>query len=331
MDGMKAICISAGSQGRRWVGWAREAGVDVAGLVDLDRAKLDEAGEELGIPPEARFESIAQAAQTTAAPFAIATTQSPAHASVATEVLNAGLHLQIEKPLAESMDDARRVVALAEAKGLVLAVNQQYRFESPVRTLRDAIRGGAIGEPALVALQFFRKRPTQGLALPLMLNQLIHQLDAARFLLGRDPVSVMAHSWNPPWNACDGPTMLEATYLMEGDVMFHASGAYCARGRVTPYSGVWRIEGSEGQLTYSGDRDDARIRRTSSPAGEELTVPIPAADAGSTALLCRDVMAAIREGRDPETVGRDNLKSLAMVFAAQRSSDTGREVEISEV
>ena len=331
MKKMRGICISAGGQGRRWVGKAREAGLEVVGLVDLDRAKLDEASEELGIPPEARFTSITEAAKATGAALAVATTQSPVHAAVVTECLNAGLHVLIEKPLAETMADARRIVALAEEKALILAVGQQWRFDASVLALRDAVQSGAIGEPAVVSLQFYRNRPTKGLALPLMLNQLIHQLDGVRFILGRNPVTVTARSWNPSWNDCDGPTMLEATYLMEGGVVFHMSGSYAARGRVTPYSGRWRIEGSSGQLTYCGDHEGRRIGRTTSNTGEEEAIRIAAADASSSALLCRDVMAAIREGRAPETNGRDNLKSLAMIFAAQKSSDTGREVKISEV
>ena len=326
MEPMRGVCISAGARGRGWVNVARKAGVDVVGLVDIDRAKLDEAGEEVGIPPEARFTSITEAAHATGATFAEACTPHSAHAAVVTECLNSGMHTIIAKPMAEAMEDARRMVALAEEKGLVLAVDQQFRFTAGILLLRDAVQSGSVGELAAVSIQFAKYRPCEGMALPLMLNQLIHELDAARFILGREPLSVMARSWNPPWHECSGPSMLEAVYLLEGGAVMHVSGSYTMRVRRTD----WRIEGSGGQLAYNGKYENGRysiIRRPSS-GGEEI-VAAPASNA--TVELCRDVLAAIREGRAPRTGGRDNLKSLAMIFAAQKSSDTGREVKISEV
>jgi len=173
MEKQRAICISAGERGRYWVRWARAAGLDVAGLVDTDRAKLDEVADSLGIPPEARFESIARAAEITGATVAVACTPNPVHAAVVEETLKAGCNTLIEKPMADRMEDARRVVALAKEKDLALAVAQQWRFTPLVIAMRDAVQSGSIGRPALVSLQFLHNKPSKGLALPLLLNQAV--------------------------------------------------------------------------------------------------------------------------------------------------------------
>ncbi len=52
-------------------------------------------------------------------------------------------------------------------------------------------------------------------------------------------------------------------------------------------------------------------------------------DSSGHARCIEDFLAALRDGRAPETIGTDNIKSLAMVFAAIESAQTGRKVTIS--
>jgi len=104
----------------------------------------------------------------------------------------------------------------------------------------------------------------------------------------------------------------------------------CSVGKQSPWNGEWRIEGPEGSLTweeehlfYTREHPSDRRRREEIPLDE---LPLTGQDA-----LLAEFVAAVREGREPECSGRDNLKSLALVFAAIQSAKEGRSVELAEL
>ena len=77
----------------------------------------------------------------------------PAHGDVASRVLDAGFHLQVQKPLARSLDDADRILAAAARTGATVRVMEDYLFYPPLVQLRDVIASGEIGEPAGVHMK----------------------------------------------------------------------------------------------------------------------------------------------------------------------------------
>ena len=72
----------------------------------------------------------------------------PAHAEVVCTVLDAGFHVQVQKPIARNLEDADRMLAAAARTGAMLRVMEDYVFYPPIVTLRDVLASGEIGEPA---------------------------------------------------------------------------------------------------------------------------------------------------------------------------------------
>jgi predicted dehydrogenase len=70
----------------------------------------------------------------------------PLHAELAVRVLEAGKHCFVEKPLAQSVADAERVVAAAEASGKVLMVGHLLEYHPGVRKLKDVADAGDLGD-----------------------------------------------------------------------------------------------------------------------------------------------------------------------------------------
>lgn len=68
-----------------------------------------------------------------------------AHATVSRDILNAGKHVYCEKPLAVDLEDAREVLALAESKGLLVGCAPDTFFGAGIQTSREIIDSGAIG------------------------------------------------------------------------------------------------------------------------------------------------------------------------------------------
>lgn len=324
---VRVVCVGLGRRGRRWVAWAQEAGADVVGVVDASPELLAEAGEALGFGPGRRFASAGEALDALAPEAAIVCTPNHTHATLARELVGKGVHLLIEKPLAEKWEAAKALVRLAKERGVRLAVAQQYRYRSGFPAMRQAIAAGRIGRLTGGLVQFYRWRPAQGMTLPLLLNQAVHHFDVMRFLLGETPASVTAELWDPGWNGADGPTCAEATFHFPCGARIHYSGSYVAKGSQTPFNGLWRLEGSAGQLVL--DEEDRVVWR--GEGGKETLFASGQGEPRPEVRLCEEFLSAVRGGRESPTSGEDNLKTLAMVFAVEKSAKEGRRVELSEL
>lgn len=323
----RVLAVGMGNRGKKWVRWATAAGAEVVGLVDVDPETLARAGEELGFDETQRFMAVDEAVVQLKPQAAVICAPHHAHPLLVRACLNQGLHVLVEKPLAQDMATAHGLVQLAADRGLQLVVAQQYRYSQAVQRLREIVQGGSIGKLTSVLVQFFRWRPTQGMKLPLLFNQSIHHFDGIRYILDADPVSCIADMWDPAWNGCDGPTATEATFCFPGGCRVHYSGSYVAKGPVTPFDSWWRFEGSGGQLLYDGERT---ILYT--PAGEETQViTVPPRQSDATVALCRDFLKSIETGQPAPTSGEANLPTLAMAFAVAQSSEEGRRVLLAEL
>ncbi len=71
----------------------------------------------------------------------------PMHADIVTRVLDAGFHVQVQKPLARSLDDADRMLEAARRTGAVLRVMEDYVCYPPLVKLREIVRSGELGPP----------------------------------------------------------------------------------------------------------------------------------------------------------------------------------------
>jgi predicted dehydrogenase len=319
-----------GRRGRSWYRWAQDAGLEVVGVVDINRTILDESCDELKIPNSMRFENIAEAAKGTEAYVATVCAANPDHASCLTQCLDAGVHVIIEKPMVETLDDAKMILSKAKEKGLKVAVAQNYRYSPELRTIREAIQRGDIGKIASVSVTFHRWRPTQGLYLPLLMNQSIHHFDGIRWILDADPEWCFAKSFNPDWNDCDGPTVVEAVYGLNNGALATYSGSYVTQGRNTSYSGSWRIEGSTGQLTFAGSDKDNPVVLSRRDPEEQKELPLLTSELAGPAQVCREFLLSLEKGAVPPTDATDNIKSLAMCWAADVSSKENRVVRFEE-
>jgi predicted dehydrogenase len=71
----------------------------------------------------------------------------PYHADVAVQLLEAGVHVQCQKPIARTVEDCDRMLAAANANGAVLRVLEDYLFYEPLVKLREVVASGEIGDP----------------------------------------------------------------------------------------------------------------------------------------------------------------------------------------
>ena len=255
-----------------------------------------------------------------------------AHERVVFEPLPLGCHVLGEKPMAESLDLAGHMVAAAAKAGRTCAVVQNDRHASGSRTLHQLLAASGIGpvrEHFLIGSHFVGFR--EAMDHPLLLDRASHTFDAARFLAAADPVSVHCHGFNParPWYRSDASAV--ATFEMTCGLVFTYRGPWYADGLPTAWGGSWPVIGGDGTAAWDGgDRVTAeavvpdgplKFLRGTGPAFVEL---VPMALTGHAAV--GTLADAVREGCRPETDCSDNIRSLAMVFAAVESGRTGDKV-----
>lgn len=340
------IQVGAGFWGASWPKVVHDAPeATLVALADPDGAALARVGEAAGIPPGRRFPSLAAAAASVEADAALIVVPPALHAGVALEALEAGLHCLVEKPFATSLEDARAVVARAESLGRTIMVSQNLRFTRGARTVRGLVAAGAVGAIGAVYVRFERSPSLEvggfraEMAEPLVLDTAIHHLDAVRGVLGLEPTRVRARSFNPAWSAYGGnAAAVVEIETAQGAPVFYA-GSLAHRGSSTAWEAAWDVQGELGALRWEADRvllwrpDRAaprRRRRRLRRCRKDGYAPVPLVplDARQRAGSLAELAAALREGREPEASGRDNLASLALALGAAEAARRGQPVDL---
>ena len=131
------------------------------GAGDVERAAA-ETNRRLGSALAVRHQLVDRAfadARGGGTPFdcAIVSVPDDRHAAVGTRVLEAGLHCLMVKPFVTTMDDARRLIALADARGLYGAVEFHKRFDDANLVVRRMLRDGAVGAPVYATVEYSQR------------------------------------------------------------------------------------------------------------------------------------------------------------------------------
>ena len=320
-------------------GWREVEGAEIVALCDSEPVRLAEAAARFGIA-----RTYADAGEMLAAEgldFVDIATTVASHRPLVELAAGAGVDMICQKPFAETMADARAMVAAAEAAGRVLMVHENFRWQSAIRRARDEM--AAIGKPFWGRVSFrsgfdvYATQPYLATDPRFIIQDLgIHILDVARFLFG-DVATLAATTQrvNPAIRGEDVATALLA----------HASGATsvvdCSYASRLPRENfpetLLEIEGTEGSL-----RLDAGYRLSVHVCGETHEIDaapllLPWAERPwhniqeSVLNIERHFAECLRDGRKPETSGADNLKTLALVYAAYDSAaEGGRAIAMKE-
>lgn len=338
---LRIIQAGMGGWGRDWAKSVikKDDQVSLVACVDAEPSSLALARKELDLPSQSCFTSLAAAIETVDADAVLITANLPGHVPLAMEALRAGKHVLLEKPFAPSLDEARKVVELADKQHRVLMISQNYRFFPAVQAVRDLLRSGSLGEVGAVSVDFRRNAngaPREGnrhftLHQPLLADMSIHHFDLMRVMLGQEPVEVVCRAWNPPWSNFVEPAAAFATITFDGGAVVSYRGSWVSPGPKTPWAGEWRMECAGGEIAWaSRDNLGASVDRvTVRPLGKRahrLALPVlPQIDrAGSLAAFTR----AVASGKQPESSGRDNLGSIRLMYAAIEASITGTPVRL---
>ena len=257
------------------------------------------------------------------------------HPSYTIEAARAGKHIFVEKPIALTLGDLYSMRDAVRRAGVKTAVGFVVRWTPLAMRLHQMIREGALGQVFLMDVDYwhtrrgrpeaYRRRATGGSAL---LMGGCHAIDAARFLLGADPVEVTARSVQvvgPPEDACEFD-------CVEACLVRYSNGAV---GRISavvkghfPYQFNIDILGNQGTV-----RNNRVFLQGHSEAEGFRQLPEPGPDSGDVAHhpfagLIRHFLNCVTSGQDSTVNVENAVLTHELCFAALLSERTGATVRL---
>jgi predicted dehydrogenase len=306
---------------------------EVAAWVDIQEGAGAAAAKQLGIEVPVTGTDLRAAIEQAQPDFVVDVTIPEAHCEVTVTALGLGLPVLGEKPMANSLEEARRMVEASEKAGKLYMVSQSRRYDDNIAAYSEFVRSG-LGDLGIVNADFYIGAHFGGfrdeMPSPLILDMAIHTFDQMRFITGLDAVAVYADEFNPSWSWYKGDACATAIFELSNGARFTYRGSWCAEGCSTTWECDWRVVGANGSALWTRDGLTGQtVKELGGFHSEFDTHTIePKIVKGGIAGSLEEFLDALETGATPNGECHDNIKSLAMVFAAMESSRSGSKVKV---
>ena len=252
----------------------------------------------------------------------------------------AGIHLVVDKPAARSAHDARRAFAAARAGGARVVVGLTRRYSPAARAAKAFVSDGGLGrlvagEGLFAAASVLARGPgnplfdAQRSAGGVLAWLGVHDLDALPWLAGERVVEVQAMTARRATDDLAVEDVASVALRLAGGaiVTLHHAYALPARG----YRAHIALRGLRASIELGLDEELTIVTRDQDGTGlreERRAFEVPDVPGyGASGLeAVRDLVAAIRENRDPAVTGEDLVRAVELIEAAYESARTGRVV-----
>lgn len=306
--------------------FAETTGAGIAAIADLDRTRLDIVEKRYpGVKTTTDFRELL--ADPAVDAIAIATPVST-HFELGMAVLRAGKHLWLEKPMAESAEQARRLIEEADRRGLTLIVDHTFIYTGAVSKMGEIIKNGELGriyyyDSIRVNLGLFQRDVS------VISDLAVHDFSILDYLFEEHPVAVSASGTNhfpgTPEN------LAYVTLFYESGMIAHANVSWLAPVKVRQIL----VGGSKKMITYDDLQPSEKIKIydkgvsfTDDPKQiQEMRVGYRTGDMWAPKLAVTEALRVegehfvdcIVNGKTPETDGQLGLRVVELIEAASAS------------
>lgn len=311
--------------------------VSLAALCDADRSKLEAAGGELGVTD--LISDYREALHRTDIDAVVVATPTFLHCEIACKAAEQGKHIFLEKPMALSVEECRRINAAVRRAGVKLQIGFMRRFDDRFRQAKDALARGDMGRVMLVKSTgrgpggpgpwMYDLRKSNGVVAEV--NS--HDLDTLRWLTGQEFKSVYAQGRN--FKCCDAreawPDFYDsfvAQFAFRDGTMGILDGAcpvhygYDTRVEVLCERGLILIGAVEQPglaiVTLDGKVNYAAVKSWRTLFKDAYLAEL------------EDFIVSIREDRLPGATGEDGQRAVEAVLAVNESIRTGQPVAVQQ-
>jgi len=261
----------------------------------------------------------------------INTTPNSVHLETTRAAADAGKHVFLDKPIANTVSDGRRITELCRKAGVVLALGYQRRRENQFRWIKRQIDEGLFGKLVNAEANISRDRlgkidlgswryQAAGMPGGVMLQIGIHYTDVLEYLIG--PVKAVSGQFARLVLPGDNPDVASLVLEHENGALSTLNASYASASEYY----LMNIYGKEATAYYDMFEGLRMLKR-----GEKKPVKVPFADKDTIAEELEEFADAIQGGGAPEVGGEYATTSLAVIRAGILSAREGRHVEIAEI
>ncbi|WP_175060124.1 UDP-N-acetylglucosamine 3-dehydrogenase [Thermococcus sp. 2319x1] len=168
---------------------AREGKVELVGVADANFERAKAVAEKFRTRAFADYRELVN--DVDAVSIAVPTSL---HKQVALEFIENGVHVLVEKPIAESIESAQEIIKAAKNRGVVLMVGHVERFNPAVLKLKEVLDEGLIGKIVTLTAKRVGPLPPQIKDVGVIVDLAVHDIDVMSFLLGDKVKSVYARA-----------------------------------------------------------------------------------------------------------------------------------------
>jgi len=308
MTTIRAAVIGAGYLGRFHAQkYAAEPGVQLLAVVDPRVESRTALARELGV---AASDDHREWLGKVDAVSVVTTT--PAHFSVAADFLRAGAHVLVEKPITETVEQARELIALASSAKRVLQVGHLERFNPVIVAAERELAGARFIECQRLAP--FKERGTD---VNVVLDLMIHDIDIVQSIVGRPIESI---------DAVGTPVFSGAVDIANARLRFEGGCVADVTASRVSLKTERRMRVFRGDAYLSLDLQNRILtvirKRSEAPTAGELPVTIDERSFEQSDALrdeIRSFLDCIRTGRAPLVGGEDGLRALETAIRINRT------------
>ena len=261
----------------------------------------------------------------------INTTPNSVHLETTQAAAHAGKHVFLDKPIANTVADARALTASCRSAGVVLALGYQRRRESHFRWVRQQIDAGEFGRMVNAEANISRDRlgkidltswryTAEGMPGGVMLQIGIHYTDVLEYLMG--PIRAVSGRAAQLVLPGDNPDVASMILEHETGALSTLNASYASAAEYY----VMNIYGKEASAHYDVDHGLRFVKR-----GAQGTRQVSCAASDPIASELAEFAGAVRGQGEPEMDGEKGTISLAVVLAGIKSAREGRTVRVAEL
>jgi len=277
------------------------------------------------------------------------TTPNAIHAEQAVLAAQHGKHVFVDKPIANTLADGKKMVEACRKAGVVLSVGHDMRRLSGFRKMKELLDQGVIGKPVMVESNFsarlgFELTPDQwrwygndsGCPAGALMTMGVHHADTLQYYFG--PIKKVFAFFSKLYTPAEVEDVTMTTFQFESGVLGYLGSTY-----VSPRVNWIYAYGTEAHLSctlslpnvpfdeylriWSVVDKYTHLQLLAKSQGQPETIPLLI---GDPILEEVDEFAGcIRTGKKPETDGAGALTALALIRAAIDSARTGKPVELT--
>lgn len=314
MRKIKMAVVGAGFWGRNHIRVLSELPeVELIAVCDVDKQRADAVSEKYGLKSYSESLKMYEGEDLDAVTICVWPSKL---AEESLKALKTGKHVLVEKPMASSIKEARKVLRMAEAKKRKLAVGFIERFNPGVRRVKKNIEEGLIGSPVSATAKRVSKWPQRIGDVGVVKDTAIHDIDIMRFIFNEDPIAVYARA------GCLQHERFE-DYAQIMLALPNNKTAFLEANWLTPYKiRKLTVTGSEAIVTLDYITQEMTIEtsgQTLTP-GYEWEEPLK--------LELQHFADCILNNKEPTASGVDGIKALEIAEAVLKSAVKGCTVKI---